>query len=156
MPDIEIVSARFPEDRATVVRLFEAYAASLSTDLCFQGFADELRSLPGDYAPPDGRLFLVREGAIPLGCGALRRLNAATGEMKRVYLDPQARGKGIGRRLVAQIIEAARDVGYRRLWLDTLPELAEAAALYRRLGFREIAPYNDNPVPGVIYFGLEL
>jgi putative acetyltransferase len=153
---IEFVEARFPRDRDAVVGLFRAYAASLSTNLCFQGFDAELAGLPGDYAPPDGRLFLVREGDVFLGCGALRRLDATTCEMKRVYLDPPARGRGAGRGLVQKILGAARDVGYHKVWLDTLPELVEARALYRKLGFQDIAPYNDNPVPGVLYFGFDL
>lgn len=153
---IQIVEARFPEDRDEVVRLFRAYAASLSIDLCFQGFDVELAGLPGAYAPPDGRLFVVRAEDDIIGCGALRRLDGTTAEMKRVYLEPRARGKRAGIGLVQAILEAARAIGYRSICLDTLPELAEARALYRKLGFKEIARYNDNPAPGVLYFGLDL
>lgn len=153
---IEIVEARFPEDRDAVVRLFRAYAASLSIDLCFQGFDAELAGLPGEYARPDGRLFLVTERGTALGCGALRRLDATTAEMKRVYLEPPARGKGAGLAIVRSILEAAREIGYRSVCLDTLPELVEAQSLYRKLGFREVARYNDNPAPGVLFFGIDL
>ncbi|MDX2202592.1 MAG: GNAT family N-acetyltransferase [Hyphomicrobiaceae bacterium] len=153
---IEIREARFPQDRHDVERLFRAYAASLSIDLCFQGFEEEVAQLPGAYAPPGGVLLVAQAGGAVLGCGAMRRHDAETAEMKRVYLVPAGRGQGAGLALVEAILAAARKACYRRMVLDTLPELAEAQALYRRLGFREIAPYYHNPAPGVVYLGLEL
>ncbi len=153
---VDIVEARFPEDRDTVSGLFRAYEASLGVDLCFQGFAGELEGLPGAYAPPDGALFLAMDAGRAIGCGALKRHDASTAEMKRVYLDPSGRGKGTGRALVEAILAAARTKGYTLICLDTLPHLHEAQALYRKLGFVEISRYNDNPLPGVLFFGKHL
>src|SRR5262249_25237300 len=128
----------------------------LSFDLCFQGFESELASLPGDYSPPAGALLLARVDGEPVGCAALRRIDAATGELKRLYVRPGHRGLGLGRRLTETAVEAARERGYRRLRLDTTPEMAAAQDLYRSLGFREIAAYRENPVAGVRYLELDL
>ncbi len=153
---VDIVEARFPEDRDTVAALFRAYETSLGVDLCFQGFADEIAGLPGIYAPPDGTLFLAIDAGRAIGCGGLKRHDATTAEMKRVYLDPSGRGKGAGRAIVEAILAAARAKGYSAICLDTLPHLVEAQALYRKLGFVEIPRYNDNPLPGVLFFGKQL
>jgi putative acetyltransferase len=142
--------------------LFETYAAALGVDLCFQNFALELASLPGDYAPPRGRLLLALRDDVALGCVALRPLAApdrrsgSVGEVKRLYVKPQTRGQGIARLLVSALLGEARTIGYRELWLDTLPSMAEAQSLYRSVGFRPIAPYYANPLPGVDYLGLVL
>ncbi len=153
---LEIREAHFPEDRDEVVHLFRAYAASLSVDLCFQGFEAEVAGLPGAYAPPGGRLLVACEDGKAIGCGALRPAGEATAEMKRLYVEPRGRGKRVGEKLAAAIIAAAREIGYRRLCLDTLPEMGVAQKLYRKLGFVDIAPYYANPIPGARFLGLDL
>ena len=133
--------------------LFVEYAASLALPLCFQGFDEEMRALPGMYAPPRGRLLLAIEDGNPAGCVGLREWDADTAEMKRLYVAPAYRGRGLGRVLTEAALSEARAVGYRRVRLDTLPSLMQPAiALYRELGFREIPPYRQNPIPGALYF----
>ncbi len=148
--------ARVPDDLEEIRALFEEYAASLDFDLGFQGFADELAGLPGDYADPDGALLVAGDRAGALGCVALRRLDDATCEMKRLYVRPAGRGQGLGRRLAAAIIDEARRRGYRAMRLDTAPDMAEAIALYRSLGFAPIAAYRHNPLDGALFFELAL
>ena len=148
--------ARTPAQVGEARRLFEAYAASLDFELCFQDFDRELASLPGDYAEPAGRLLLAERDGRALGCVALRPLEAGVCEMKRLYLEPAQRGTGLGRMLAKAVIDEARAVGYGRLRLDTVPSMAAAIALYRELGFREIPPYRENPVPGAMYLELAL
>jgi ribosomal protein S18 acetylase RimI-like enzyme len=145
------------EDIAHARRLFQAYQASLSVDLCFQNFAEELSSLPGAYAPPHGCLLLAMDGAVPVGTVALRPLQTdSDAEMKRLFVVPEVRGLSIGRRLVAAVITHARRQGYRRLLLDTLPEMEAAQRLYRDVGFVETGPYVHNPVKGARYLLLTL
>lgn len=160
--ELVIRDARSSADVATVRGLFEEYAASLEVDLCFQNFTEELGGLPGDYAPPHGCLLLahVRERAV--GCVALRPLpvgaapEGSAGEIKRLYVRPEARGAALGRALASAAIERARTIGYRELKLDTLTTMTEARALYASLGFRECAPYYRNPLPGTAYMALTL
>lgn len=124
---------------------------------CFIDFDEELNGLPGDYAPPSGRLLLVEHEGRIAGCVALRALEPGICEMKRLYLRPQCRKQGIGRMLVEAIIMEARSIGYRRMRLDTIePKMKDAVALYQRLGFREIPPYRRNPIAGAMYMELEL
>jgi len=153
---IEILDAHRPPRLGQVRALFVEYAAGLGVELGFQAFERELASLPGEYAPPRGRLLLARRAAAPAGCVAVRPLDPATCEMKRLYVRPAARGTGLGRVLAMCAIEAAGAVGYARMRLDTLPDMAAARALYEALGFRPIAPYYRNPVPGTAYLELAL
>ena len=141
-------------ERITEARtLFQEYAASLDFALCFQSFDQELASLPGKYAPPQGRLLLAECGGRLSGCVALRRLDDEICEMKRLFVRPEFRGKGVGRLLAERVIEQARGIGYQRMRLDTVPSsMAKAVAMYRELGFVEIAPYCVNPVEGALYF----
>lgn len=145
-------------DRLPDVRLlFEEYAASLGFDLSFQDFARELAVLPGEYAPPRGRLLVaVGRAEEPLGCVGLRALADDACELKRLYVRPAARGRGVGRALAGAAVDAARAAGYRAIRLDTVPSMSEGRALYRSLGFREIEPYRFNPVAGTTFMELRL
>jgi len=137
--------------------LFLEYAQSLGFSLCFQSFDQELANLPGEYAPPSGRLLLAEYEGRLAGCVALHKLEEGICEMKRLYLRPQFRGKRLGRAIADRIIAEARAIGYGRMRLDTVePVMKDAVAMYRRIGFREIAPYCKNPIAGVLYMELEL
>jgi putative acetyltransferase len=141
-------------DEIEIVRaLMREYQRQLGVDLCFQGFEAELQGLPGSYALPSGRLLLAKHGQTPVGCVALQRIADSRAEMKRLYVPPGARGLGVGRKLVEQILAAAEAVGYSEIVLDTLPSMVEAQRLYRQLGFRDIEPYRPNPIAGTRYLG---
>ncbi len=153
---IEVRLATSVEDVALVRELFMEYAASLGFDLSFQGFDREVSSLPGDYAPPRGALLLAVDRSDPAGCVGLRAWDEGTCEMKRLYVRSAHRGKGVGSSLVRRLLEEARARGYRRMRLDTVPGMDAAIALYRAAGFREIAPYRVNPIPGALFLELDL
>lgn len=153
---LHIVPATSAQDLEQVRILFGEYAGLVAEALCFQNFDRELEALPGQYAPPGGVLLLARDADAATGCVALRRLDAGTGEMKRLYVREAYRGSGLGRRLAEAVIEAARTRKYGRIVLDTLPKLAPAIALYRDLGFRETGPYLACPTPGAICFELKV
>jgi len=153
---LKIVQAKSEELLTHVRELFKEYAASLDFDLCFQDFEKELAELPGAYAPPAGRLLLALHDDQVVGCVALRKLTVDACEMKRLYVRPDFRGKGIGRALAAAIIQESRSVGYTRMRLDTLPTMKEANALYHSLGFKEIEPYYHNPIACTLFMELAL
>ena len=137
--------------------LFLEYAQSLGFSLCFQNFDEELARLPGDYAAPEGRLLLAEYESQLAGCIALHRLEPQICEMKRLYVRPQFRGKGLGRLLAERVITDARSIGYSHMRLDTVePVMSAAVAMYRTLGFKEIAAYRTNPNPGTMYLELLL
>jgi putative acetyltransferase len=146
-----IVPAHKGKRLPQVRMLLEEYAASLGIHPCFEGFGEELAALPGSYAPPSGRLLLALQRGDLAGCVALRRLTPEVCEMKRLYVRPGVRSHGIGRMLAERIIHEGKAAGYRRMRLDTLPTMTAALALYRQLGFREIAPYRHNPVEGAVF-----
>jgi ribosomal protein S18 acetylase RimI-like enzyme len=148
---MDLVLAETKEQIEVARALFEEYAAATGVDLCFQNFEQELRALPGEYAPPTGRLILAHADEEIAGCVALRKIADDLCEMKRLYVRPRFRGTGAGRTLAEAAINGAREIGYERMRLDTLPSMREAIALYRSLGFREIEPYRFNPVGGSLY-----
>jgi len=156
-PRLTLKQAESPGQIAQARELFLEYAESLGFSLCFQSFDQELSGLPGDYAPPDGRLLVAEYRGQLAGCVALHRLESEVCEMKRLYLRPQLRGRGVGRALAETAIAEARAIGYRKMRLDTVaPVMPTAVAMYRRLGFVEIEPYCLNPIAGALYMELAL
>ena len=156
-PGIEIAQAITSGQLDQARELFLEYADSLGFSLCFQGFEDELKNLPGSYAPPAGRLLLARVQNHPAGCVALRPIDRQICEMKRLYVRPGHRGTGIGQMLIDRVITEAGAAGYQRMRLDTIESsMQNAIALYRREGFVEIAPYRSNPIAGALYLELLL
>ena len=153
----EFIEARSAADMEQARELFREYAAWVEIDLCFQNFEKELAELPGDYVPPDGRLFLASHDGELAGCIAMRKIGDGICEMKRLFVRDAFRGQGLGRNLVECVIRAAREIGYERMRLDTLPpKMNDAIKLYRSFGFTEIQPYYDNPVPGAKFMELSL
>jgi putative acetyltransferase len=154
---LDAVQAESQAQIAAIRELFLEYAQSLSFSLCFQSFDKELAGLPGNYAPPDGRLLLATSQGQAAGCVALHRIEDGICEMKRLYVRPQFRGKGLGKALAERVINEARAIGYEKLRLDTVEsEMGAAVAMYRQLGFRQIAPYRPNPIEGALYMELRL
>ena len=156
-PRLTLRQAESPAQIAQARELFLEYADSLGFSLCFQSFDQELAALPGDYAPPDGRLLIAEYRGQLAGCVALHKLEPEICEMKRLYLRPQLRGRGVGRAIAETVIAEARLIGYRKMRLDTVePVMPNAVAMYRRLGFVEIEPYRANPIAGALYMELGL
>jgi GNAT superfamily N-acetyltransferase len=153
---LNIIAATTAQDFADVRILFGEYAGLVAEALCFQNFGQELEALPGAYAPPGGVLLIARDGDTAAGCVALRRLDAGTAEMKRMYVRERHRGTGLGRKLAVAVIGEARKRRHGRIVLDTLPKLTTAIALYRDLGFRDCGPYLPEPTPGALCFELRL
>lgn len=152
---IRLVQPLLTEDWRRARRLVEEYAASLNVDLSFQGIAHELEHLATEYAPPTGVFLLAREENSDLGCVGVRHFSDGVGEVKRLFVSPAARGRGVGRLLAEGIVGTAKQLGYKRLVLDTLPFMNEALVLYQSLGFKPIAAYRFNPVAGTAFLELE-
>lgn len=153
---VEISAAESAADFSIGRELFDEYARELGVDLCFQNFSAELKNLGRMYATPAGRLLIASGNGQAVGCVGVRRLSESACEMKRLYVRAVARGLGLGRRLAQASIEAAQDLGYGIMLLDTLTTMAAAQNLYRSLGFRETVPYYSNPLPQVTYMKLNL
>lgn len=152
-----IKPARAAAELEAILALFRAYEGSLGIDLSYQDFADELSSLPGKYAPPQGELYLAVSGAGEmLGCVGLRPLEPGICEMKRLYVTPSGRGLGLGRALVEQVLKRAGEIGYREMRLDTLPTMTAAISMYQKMGFSVIEPYYETPVAGTIFMSRQL
>jgi len=151
-----LVRARTPAQLTEVRRLLAEYVDSLPVDIAYEGFAKEWAGLPGAYAPPRGELLIASADGQPAGCVALRPIDDETGEMKRFYVRPTFRGRGIGRALAGAVVDAAHRIGFRRLLLDTHPTMTAAIALYRSMGFRETAPYRSIPVREELFMELDL
>ncbi|MGA2620179.1 MAG: GNAT family N-acetyltransferase [Thermoguttaceae bacterium] len=153
---MKLVHVQSEEQLLAARHLFLEYADWLGVDLCFQGFQHELDGLPGEYAPPEGRLLLAVVDGRAVGCVALRKLEQGVCEMKRLYVQPAHRHNGLGRRLAEGIIGEARTIGFVRMRLDSLTSLKEAARLYQSLGFTEIPPYRHNPLLGAVFLEIVL
>ncbi|MBE0543453.1 MAG: GNAT family N-acetyltransferase [Verrucomicrobia bacterium] len=151
-----VLEATSVEHLAVARELFVEYASAIGVDLCFQGFDQELATLPGRYAPPEGRLRVAFANSTPAGCVALRKIEGRICEMKRLYVRPHFRAQGLGRTLAGSVITAARVVGYERMRLDTLGSMDAAIALYESLGFTRIPPYYDNPSRDAVFMELTL
>jgi ribosomal protein S18 acetylase RimI-like enzyme len=159
-PEIAVITPGDPEGVATVRGLFQEYATTLSVDLCFQGFDEELTQLPGEYAAPGGALLLALVDGQPAGCGAMRPLPDAdypnACEMKRLFVRRAFRRFGLGRQLAQELMALATQAGYSTMLLDTLDDMEAAREMYASLGFEEIPPYYFNPIPGAHYLKVEL
>jgi putative acetyltransferase len=153
---VKITEAQGPDEIEEVRHLFWEYETFLGVDLSFQCFEDELVTLPGKYAPPTGALFIAVNGEQTAGCVALRKLEDAVCEMKRLFVRPQFRGRGLGRQLAVRIVDEAIRLGYSMMLLDTLDRLEKAMKLYESLGFVRTKPYYHNPLHGVVYWKLDL
>ena len=153
---MQLLQATTPRDWAEAQRLVREYAASLNVDLSFQNFDRELQHFTTEYAPPTGAFLLAEDSGQYVACIAVREFSAGVGEIKRLYVTPAARGRGLGRLLVERIIVVAREIGYGSLLLDTLPFMKEAQSLYLALGFKPTAPYRYNPVAGSAFLRLDL
>jgi len=170
-----IKPAEFPKDLATVKSLFHAYAGSLDIDLAYQNFADEISMLPGKYSPTaggalllafgtrekqgekaDGTELATKQSQTPLGCACLRALSSSRCELKRLYVVPSARGLGIGKQLLREMVMIAEDNGYSELVLDTLPSMVAAREMYRAFGFQECDRYYDSPIKGTSFLCLSI
>jgi putative acetyltransferase len=154
--EFTVSPARTAIELTSAAALFRAYARALPVDLGFQGFSEELKSLPGIYAPPAGELLLAKRGDHVLGAVALKPLAPGVAEIKRLFVRSQARKIGVGRALVAAILKTAGERDYPEVKLDTLPGMVGAIALYKSFGFAPIAPYGSHPYPGMVTLGLRL
>jgi putative acetyltransferase len=154
--DFHVVGPDDQPEIETVRELFTEYQRAIGVDLCFQSFDEELQSLPGKYSPPSGRLLLVCEGDRAIACGALRPLGDRTCEIKRIYVRPEGRRKGLARAISNHLIGFARTAGYDTVRLDTMRRMTGAIELYEQLGFRVTEPYNYSPEPDIVYMEIRL
>jgi carbonic anhydrase len=153
---LHVLDAGDTEALGHVRQFFRNYAGWLGVDLSFQRFDEEMASLPGVYAPPDGRLFYAENDGRPAGCVGVRPFSEGVCEMKRLYVEPDQRGRGVGRDLALAAIKSAKELGYRRILLDTLPAMRIAVKLYRELGFHDTPAYYPAPVEGTLFLALDL
>ena len=153
---MNIIQVQTPQHIEEIRLLFREYEQFLNVDLCFQGFEAELAGLPGRYGPPAGSLLIALDGQHAAGCVALRKIDEGICEMKRLYVRPGYRGKGLGRLLARAIIDEAARLGYDLMRLDTLDTLKQAMKLYSSFGFTKTDPYYHNPLEGVVYWELQL
>jgi carbonic anhydrase len=153
---LRVLTAADTRELERVRQFFRNYAAWLGVDLGFQNFDAEMAHLPGAYAAPQGRLFLAEIDGEPAGCVGVRPLSDGVCELKRLYVEPAFRGLGAGRALIMAAIRAAREIGYRHLMLDTLPNMRMAVRLYRELGFSAAPAYYPSPVEGTQFLALDL
>ncbi len=151
-----IRAAQFEREGAAIRALIDEYVAWLEFDLCFQNFDEEMRNIATVYGPPRGAFLVAEVKGELAGCVGLRARGDAEGEMKRLYVRPAYQGHGLGRALVAGIIDSARELGFERVVLDAAPKTLVAQELYQAVGFREVAPYYGSPIAGTRYFALEL
>lgn len=159
MPDpvnFEIVRAKHTADFTAAGCLFHEYAETLGIDLSFQHFDQELLLLEAQYAPPSGALLLIQSGNDYRGCAGIRKWEDAICELKRMYLRPEIRGMGLGKKLLTTAFETAIALGYKSMRLDSLPGMYEAIQLYRKSGFLDIPPYRINPVEGAVFLEKQL
>jgi putative acetyltransferase len=152
----EFIEVRTEKHFEYVKKLFIEYARSLDFDLHFQDFEKEIYEFPGEYAAPEGCLFLAMLDDQPVGCVALRKLSEHICEMKRLYVRPDYRGRKIGKKLAVMTIEKAKEMGYQWMRLDTISTMKEAIDIYRKLGFKKIEPYRHNPIDGAVFMELGL
>ncbi len=155
--EIQLVDLAYDPKRIDEVRLLiQEYASSLGVNLCFQNFDQEMATLLGDYSPPTGALLLAEDQGKAVGCVAIKKISNEMCEMKRLYVRPNRRGKGVGKLLTETILQKARNFGYKRVRLDTLPSMKEAISMYVSIGFKPIEAYRYNLVEGTLYLELEL
>ncbi len=153
----EIIEVNSIELIEETKKLFREYEKWLNVSLCFQGFEEEVNTLPGKYGSPEGKLYIVKSDNKFSGCIALRKLEDGICEMKRLYLQPELRGKGIGNELVSKIIHDAKDLGYKKMRLDTIKEkMPNAVRMYEKYGFVKTEKYYDNPNPHTLFMELDL
>lgn len=152
----EFIIAQSKEDYREARVLLREYEAESEVDLCFLGFEEEIENLERMYGPPGGRFLILRAGERAAGCVALEDSSGKVCEMKRLFLRPEFRGRGLGRKCAEEVVRIAREMGYAAVRLHTLPAMRAAIALYRSMGFREIAPYAEPPVEGVVFMELGL
>jgi putative acetyltransferase len=153
---LELIDSAQHAQLPALRELLLEYQRHIGVDLCFQSFEEEMEELPGSYAPPDGRLYVALMDGAVAGCIALRRHDTQTAEMKRLFVRPVFHGQGLGKQLAEHIVQDARQIGYQRILLDTLPSMQAAQAMYERLGFADAPAYVYNPVAGVRYMQLAL
>ena len=156
--EFEFIRATTKQHYAEARKLFLEYADSLLFDLCFQDFDKELEGLEEMYKPEEGGVILLRTRRLDdfVGCGAIRRIDAQTAELKRMYIKGEFRGKGLGEQMLNHAIKLAKELNYKTIRLDTMPSMTQAISLYRKYGFKEIAAYRFNPDAHAVYLELGL